>query len=323
MAIGTRVCKLLTKKLPEIEEKNKTPNSKLSKEPNFKINRGGDGILDYDYTSMAECLKDGTIHGVKDESLEKMILWILEKEHIVKPIVVSVPVALLAFILSDNVPNLLIRAGLTTTAVSLITTARTNALLVSTGLLSGGLAAYAGALPWLGIFGSSLTVALLALILRGTFINCNQLFYELPQVNGKPYIEHIQTEQKKVFIKSGTDNEVQLLIAPPESLKNIGCKYETLEETPNLVKMKKVCPSPESVEVYKPFTERTHDLNDVLHGDETANFKKLAPYLEKYYKMEEKPLLTGAERFTKRRTEFNKNRNKNRKKDPVVPNLLY
>jgi hypothetical protein len=240
--------------------------SKMSSETIKMPNPKGGTFID-------ECIEPDSIYELVDRPLEIVLKQMLNLPQEAGPIVISVPLFILAYVVSRQPIRQITILGVNIFADKI----RNTAIKAGLGIAGGSIFLSIGLV---GLATTLLTGVIIFNIAKGTnFIECDDLVSKvtMERVSGEKIIGFLETLPKKtpkVFIQGSEDTELYI----PSPNDNDSCSSEY--EQPLNLKTKQIDRT--CKKKYVPLKVRTKTLADLKKEDSTENREKAAPSINRY-----------------------------------------
>ena len=234
--------------------------SKMSSEKVKMPNPKGGAFID-------ECIEPDSIYELVDRPLEIVLKQMLNLPQAAGPIVISVPLFILAHIVSRQPIRQITILGVNIFADKI----KDTAIKAAIGMAGGSIFLSLG----LGGLGTTiLTGIILFNIAKGiNSVECDDLVskvtVERVSQESIGFLETLPNRTPKVFIKSSEDTDLFIPYGPAYSLE-----YEKSLETELIDRTYK--------RKYGPLKARTKTLADLRKEDSTENLEKAAPYIKSF-----------------------------------------
>ena len=231
------------------------------------------------------CIDHDSIYEVVDPALEIVIKRMLKLPPEAGPVVISVPLFILSYIVSRQPIKQISILG-----VSILTDKFTT-LAIKTGVgIIGGSIFFFNPVGIVSLTGAILTTAVILNIAQGIDnVKCNNLVSKLPmeRVSSEKtigFLEELPEKSPKIFIKGSEDKELYI----PSSDTDGDCSSEYKPVEVKKLNRNKVETQPQNrirrkcEKEYVPLKERTKTLADLKKEDSTENREKAAPFIKRY-----------------------------------------
>jgi hypothetical protein len=236
-------------------------------------------------TFIDECIEPDSAYELVDRSLEIVLKQMLNLPPQAGPIIISVPLLTLAYIVSRQPIKQITILGVSFFADKF----KSLVLKAGAGILSGSVF----------FFVSVGVVSLTSLLLTGAIIfsiiqgindfDCNDLVSKVSMErvsDGRNigFLEQSPEKSPKVYIKGNENTE----LFSPSYNDNGSCSLEFKQIDLRKLDMKRVTTQPqtrihrECRKEYTPLKQRTKTLSDLKREDSTENREKAAPYINRY-----------------------------------------
>jgi hypothetical protein len=259
-----------------IAYRRSTNSNKKIKMPNPK---GGTFIDDYDY------IEPDSIYELVDRPLEIVLKQMLNLPPKVGPVVISVPLLILSYIVSRQPVKHVTILGVSLFADKF----KSLALKTGIGIVSGSIFFFTP-VRVVSLTSTLLTGAIIFNVARGiSYFECNNLVSKVTmervsQEKTIGFLETLPGKTPKVFIKGSEYTELYI----PSHNDNGSCsseykQVEVKKSNIGLVKTETQTQIHRKCEKeYVPLKERTKTLADLKKEDSTENGEKAAPYIKRY-----------------------------------------
>jgi hypothetical protein len=238
----------------------------------------GGGFID-------ECIEPDSIYELVDRPLEIVLKQMLDLHPEEGPIVISVPVLILSYIVSRQLIK-----QVTILGVRVVTDqAKTLAVKTGIGIVTGSVFLFVP-LGALSIMSTLIGGALILSVAQGiNHLECSDFvskvtMEQVSQEKNIGFLETLPERSPKVFIKGNEDTELYI----PSRNDNASCssKYDPVEvkkSDGNPLKNKPQGPIQRTCKTqYVPLEKRTKTLADLKKDDSTENREEAAPYIKRY-----------------------------------------
>ena len=251
------------------------------KNSNKKIkmpNPTGGGFID-------ECIEPDSIYELVDPSIQIILKQMLNLPSGSGPIVISVPLLILSYLVSRQPAYQISILGVSFFA------GQFQSLAIKTGVgIASGLVFFFIPVGVVSLTGALLTGAIIFNVAQGiSEFECKNFVSKLPmervsQEKTIGFFETLPDKSPKVFINGSEDTELYI----PSHNDNRSCSSEykevevgkstiSLAKTESQTGIRRKCESE-----YVPLKERTKTLADLKKNDSTENREKAAPYIKRY-----------------------------------------
>ncbi len=254
-----------------------------------------------------QCIEPDSIYELVDPVLEVMVKRMLNLPPEAGPVVISVPVLILSYILASDPIRQVTMLGVT------VATDKAKSISINAGL---GLVS---ALPifFLPVGVVTLTTTIISLglfvsVARGiNHIDCSSIVSQVPMersLTKKPvgFLDTPQAKSPKIFIKGDEGNQLYVPTPIADDSCSSNFKQDPVEmETSTGEKSPPISRSCEKD--YVPLNERTKTLDDVKKHDSTESRDQAQPYIDRYEKRRDNYM----DRYQRRRERIMNERVKN------------
>ena len=233
-------------------------------------------------TFIDDCIEPDSIYELVDRPLEIVLKQMLDLPPEAGPMVISVPLLILSYIVSRQPVK-----QVTILGVSLFAD-KFKSLAVKTGLgIVGGSIFFFTPVGVVSLTSTLLTGAIIFNVAQGiSSIECNDFVSKVTmervsQEKTVGFLETLPEKTPKVFIKGNEDTELYI----PIHKDNGSCssEYKQIEIKKSSIKLLKAEKIHRKCErEYLPLKERTKTLADLKKEDSTENREKAAPYIKRY-----------------------------------------
>jgi hypothetical protein len=251
----------------------KNSNKKI-KMPNPK----GGAFIDH-------CIEPDSVYELVDRPLEIVLKQMLNLPPDAGPVIISVPLLILSYIVSRQPINQVTILGVSFFADKF----KSVAVKLGIGVVSGAIFFYTP-LGLVSLTSSVVTGAIIFNVVQGiNSFECSNLVSKVPmervsQEKTIGFLEPLPKKTPKVFIKGSEDTEIYI----PSHNDNGSCSSEYKQVEVKKSNIKQVKPETRTPinrkceREYVPLKERTKTLADLKKEDSTTNREKAAPYIKRY-----------------------------------------
>lgn len=273
--------KYLTKR--KINKKKHLKGSDVEKTNSATQIRGGD---------IDDCVEIEGVYEIQDPSLKLTIRKVLQVGIENLPLFVETPVVILSHLINKRIKTIIFHHGMEIIIENNVKAAAKIFLGTVLSLAAG----FIYSIPILPVFVLS---SILAVVLRTSDINCNDLFYRLPQFKDTPgaYIDLPEISNQKIYMKGNKDLKIYRL----QKIESEVCveveEQHDINPLPDLFSLFKPEKDQDTRPIirnchqknkYVPLKHRTRTLKDLRRGDDSESREKAELIIQRYQKQGEK-----------------------------------